>query len=106
MKTFAVFDAKTGEILQTHVQSGDLHGGPEELLRTVRPEAKLDAVGVIEVQGLVPGGNYRVDVNAKKLIQAEAGTARGAAGAFVQPLGGDPRAARHVVIHAEPGTRP
>jgi hypothetical protein len=101
MKTFVIFDRKSGEILQTHVQSGELHAGPEGLLRTARPEAKPDSVGVMEVEALTPGASYRVDVKAKRLVQADGGAARGAAGAFVQPAGGDYQAARHVVVHVE-----
>jgi hypothetical protein len=106
MKTFVIFDRKTGEILQTHVESGDLHTGPEGLLKTARPEAKPDAVGVMEVEALTPGVSYRVDVKAKRLVQAEGGTARGGAGAFVQPVGGDYHAARHVIVQVEPGKKP
>jgi len=70
-------------------------------LKTVRPEAKPEAVGVMEVESPTPGASYRVDVKAKRLVQSDAGAVRGAAGAFVQPAGGDYHAARHVVIHVE-----
>src|SRR5262245_54101371 len=99
MKTFIIFDRKTGEILQTHVQSGELHNGPEELLRTARPEAKLDAVDVMEVPSLVPGASYRVDVKARKLVRADGNAARGAAGASLQPVKGDLHTARTVVMY-------
>jgi hypothetical protein len=99
MKTFVIFDRKTGELLQTHVQAGELHGGPEELLRTARPEAKPESVGVMEVEALSPGVNYRVDVKAKRLVPAEGGAARGAAGASVQSLQREPHTAKHVVVH-------
>jgi hypothetical protein len=49
----------------------------------------------------VPGVSYRVDVKTKKLVQLEAGSAKGAAVASLQPFVGDPRAARTVVVHTE-----
>ena len=105
MKTFVIYDRKTGEILQAHAQAGDPHGGPEGLLKSARPEAKPDAVGVLEVEALAPGVGYRVDVKAKRLVAADGGAARGAGGASVSPAGGDPEAARHAVVHVEPAKK-
>jgi hypothetical protein len=99
MKTFVIFDRKTGEILQTHVQTDDYHEGTEHLLKTVRPEAPSDAVDVVAVQDMVPGASYRVDVKSKGLVPAEASEVQGTSGAFVLPAGGDPHAARTVVLH-------
>lgn len=102
MKTFVIFDRETGEIVQVHVQSesGDHHGGLEELVRTARSEEKLDTVDVIEVADLEPSAaGYRVDVKARRLVKAEGGAARGAAGASLQPLTGDLQTARTVVMY-------
>jgi hypothetical protein len=99
MKTYVIFDRKTGDILQVHVQAEAHHGGPEHLVRTVRPEAKVDAVDILEVAGLAPGASYRVDVKARKLIHTEGGASKGAAGASVQPLKGDVNRARAVVMY-------
>jgi hypothetical protein len=98
MKTFVIFDRKTGEILQTHMQTDELHKSPQELLKTVRPEAEGVAVDVMEVEILAPGTSYRVDVRGKKLLPVERSKTRGAGGAFVQPAGGDPLRARTVVF--------
>ena len=101
MKTFVIFDRKTGEILQTHVQMDDLHDGPEALLKLVRPEATGVAVDVMEVEGLAPGTSYRVDVKGKKLTAVDGKKAQGAGGAFVQSVDGDPRTARTVIFDTE-----
>jgi hypothetical protein len=98
MKTFVIYDRKTGEILQTHLQADELHYSPEELLKTVRPEAEGMAVEVMEVDSLAPGASYRVDVKGKKLMPVDISKARGAGGAFVQPVDGDPLKARTVVF--------
>lgn len=98
MKTFVIFDRKTGEILQTHIQPTELHYSPEELLKTVRPEAEGVAVDVMEVEGFAPGTSYRVDVKGKKLIPVDRSKARGAGGAFVQPADGDPLKTRTVLF--------
>ena len=98
MKTFIIFDRKTGEILQTHVQTDDLHRTPEELVKIARPEARSEAIDVMVVEGLSPGTRYQVDVKAKKLTPVEESKAPGAGGAFVQPAGGDPSTARTVVF--------
>jgi hypothetical protein len=99
MKTFVIFDRKTGEILQTHVQPEDLPGSLEDLLRVARPEAPREAVDILAVEELAPGTSYRVDVKERKLVPMVKGKARGAGGAFAQPAGGDPRQARTLVAH-------
>jgi hypothetical protein len=101
MKTFVIFDRQTGEILQTHVQSGDLRGSHHDLLSTVRPGATPEMVDVIPAESLAPSGAYRVDVKTRKLVHVEGGAARGAGGALLQPVGGDPHSARTVVVHVE-----
>jgi hypothetical protein len=102
MKTFVIFDRKTGEILQTHVQTGDLHGSPEEIVKMARPAAQGEAVDIMAVEELAPGTSYRVDVKAKKLVAVDGGKTRGAGGASVRPVGGDPRMARHVLLPMGP----
>jgi hypothetical protein len=98
MKTFVIFDRKTGEILQSHIQTDGLHSSPEDLLKTVRPEADGGAVDVMEVEGLAPGASYRVDVKGKKLMSVEPSKAHGTGGAFVQPAVGDPLRTRTVIF--------
>jgi hypothetical protein len=106
MKTFIIFDRQSGEILQTHVQAEDLRGSHHDLLSAVRPGATTEAVDVIQAESLAPGGAYRVDVKTRKLVHAEGGAPRGAGGAFLQPVGGDPRSARTVVVHVKERHRP
>lgn len=101
MKTHVIYNRKTGEILQTHVQTDDLHKDPEELLQMARPEAKGVVLDVMEAEGMVSGTGYRVDVKRKKLVPVGRRKARGAGGAFVQPSGGDPRMARTVFLPME-----
>jgi hypothetical protein len=98
MKTFVIYNRNTGEILQTHVQTDDLHDDAETLLQTVRPGAQGEDIDVMAVDALAPGTRYRVDVKAKQLVTVEGSEAAGAGGAFVQQVGGDPRIARTVII--------
>jgi hypothetical protein len=98
MKTFVIFDRKTGEIMQTHVQMDDLHRTPEELVKIARPEARSEDIDVMVVEGLSPDTKYKVDVKAKKLTPVEESKAPGAGGAFVRPADGDPSTARTVVF--------
>jgi hypothetical protein len=101
MKTFIIFDRETGEILQTHMQPDDLHNGPEDLLKVVRPEGESEDVGVMEVEGLEPGTSYQVDIKGKKLMPVDRNETRGTGGAFVQSVDGDPLRAKTVVFHLE-----
>ena len=101
MRTFVIYDRKTGEILQTHVQTDDCCTGREMLLQIARPESRDEAVEVLEVDRLTPGAHYRVDLKAKKLALAEKGKGKGAGGASVQPAGGDPGNARTVFVPVE-----
>ena len=100
MKTFVIFDRKTGAVLQTHVQSGDEQGGSDDLLRTARPEAKAGTVGLLEVEGVEPGRNYRVDLKTRKLV-LDKGTKRkaGSGGAHLLPVGGDAGSVRTEVLN-------
>lgn len=100
MKTFVIFDRKTGVVLQTHVQSDEEQGGPGDLLRTARPEAKAEAVDLLEVEGMTPGDSYRVDLKARKLVLDKGPKGKGGGGgALLLPAGGDPGLARTVVLH-------
>jgi hypothetical protein len=96
MKTFVIFDSKTGEILQTHVQTDEGHGRAEDLLKRARAEAQPETVDFMAVETLAPGTSYRVDVKAKKLISVERNKVKGAGGGVVQSVAGDPRTARTV----------
>lgn len=96
MKTFVIFDRKTGDILQTHVQGGEPYGGHQEILDMIRPGAAGGRVDVLEVEDLQPGTSYRVDVSAKKLKAVDETQAQGAGGAILQPVDGDPAQARTV----------
>lgn len=100
MKTFVIYDRKSGEILQFHTEMGDPPSIPEELLATARPGVRLDDVDVMEVADLEPGARYRVDVKVAKLIRVERGGAGSSAGASLQPLRGDLHTARTIVMHA------
>src|SRR5262245_9570944 len=100
MKTFVIFDRKTGEVLQTHVQTGELHSTPEELVKAARPEAKGVTVDVMEVGRLEPGISYRVDLKGKKLMPVDKDKTGGAGGGFVHAAAGDPFTARRVIFDA------
>jgi hypothetical protein len=95
MKTYVVFDRKTGEILKTHVQTAE-HAEPSEHFLKTMPDAERSAVDVLAVPEITAGSSYRVDVKARKLIPLVLEKAKGAGGGFVQPAGGDPRLARRI----------
>ncbi len=99
MKTFVIFDKKTGEILQTHVQIDDLHYAPDELLKIARPGAQTEIVDLMTVESLALGTSYRVDVKGRKLIPVEVAKAKGGGGARVLPAGGDPLMAQTVIFN-------
>ena len=42
MKTYVIFDRKSGDVVQTHVRSDDRQGEMQDLLRELRPEWKPD----------------------------------------------------------------
>jgi hypothetical protein len=95
MKTYVIYDRKTGEILQTHVRTDD-RGGPQDIVSMARREADRQSIDVLPVDQIVPGAGYKVDVKTKKLVAVEPNKVKGASAAFVQPVGGDPRVARKV----------
>ncbi len=82
MKTFVVFDRKTGEILQTHISAGHSLNDREDVLR-MRADAER-SVDVIEVDELAPGRAYKVDMKAGKLLPVEATKSKGSGGGSVR----------------------
>ena len=100
MKTFVVFDRKTGEILRTHVQTDSHSDAAEHISKTASPTAQSAVVEVLEIDELVPGESYRVDTNTKKLIKVAANKARGSGSAFVQQNVGQARSARREFVDA------
>jgi hypothetical protein len=98
METFVIFDPKTGEVLQTHVQDSDLRGDPRDLLQEVRPEAKPESVDIMRSDYLIPGTRYRVDMKSKKLVPVDKSKASGSGGAFVQSVEVNPALARRVIV--------
>ncbi len=95
MTTYVLFDKKTGEIVQTHVQTDTSRGRPEDIVRMAKPEAR-EALDVLAVDQLTPGASYKVDIKARKLVQVDHSKVRGFGGASVQRAGGDPGAARRL----------
>jgi len=98
MKTFVLFDRKTGQVVQTHVRSDDTPCDPEHLLRELRTEKEASGLGVLEVDRLRPDTAYRVDPKSRKLVAADPDKAKGMGGATVQTAGGDPLKARTVIV--------
>lgn len=92
MKTYVVFDRKTGEIVQTHVRTDRNYGRDEDLLRTAKPEGHQN-LDILAVDEIVPGTGYKVDTKARKLVPADANKLRGTGGAVVQHSGGISRTA-------------
>jgi hypothetical protein len=94
VKTFVIFDRKTGEILQTRTQTDDLPDSPQEVLRAARFGAKGEAADIMAVETMTPGTAYRVDVKTRKLTPVAEGKAPGAGGAFIQSSVSYPRTVR------------
>lgn len=105
MKTYVVFDRKTGEILRTHVQTDDYGDAAEHILKTANPDASRQAVDVLETEALAPGAGYRVDIKTKKLVPVEAGKTQGSGGGFVQSTSGDLRSSRKSFVDARTGKK-
>ncbi len=80
MKTFVVFDRKTGELLQTHVTADDSPHRPEEILK-MRPDQ--DRVAILQADEVTAGKNYKVDLKTNKLVAVEATKSKGSGGAFI-----------------------
>jgi hypothetical protein len=101
MKTYVVFDRKTGEILRTHVQTDDHSDAAEHISKTASPDLQRVAVDVLEVvEPLTPSVSYRVDLKQKKLVATEPNKTRGSGGAIVQSSAGVPRSGRRSFIDA------
>ncbi len=99
MRTFVIFDRKTGEVLQTHVTTDDVADEADDIIRMARPEAMDRAAGLLEVDTLEAGERYRVDVKANRLILQDKTSGAGAAG--VQIVAGDVREARQRIVTTE-----
>jgi hypothetical protein len=108
MKTYVIFDRKSGDVLQTHVRSDDHHGEMQDLLRELRPESTPESLDVLPVtERLVPGMSYRVDTKVKKLVAVDGtkGTkGRGFGAASIHRFEDGPKDAQRIFVQVKPET--
>ncbi|HMM42712.1 MAG TPA: hypothetical protein PKA95_12485 [Thermomicrobiales bacterium] len=98
MKTYVIFDRKTGEVLQTHVATDDAADNPDNILRMASPDA-TERAGVLEVDTIDSATGHRVDLKSNELVRHDKASGAGAAG--VQSSDGDPRGARTVILRSQ-----
>ena len=84
MKTFLIFNKKTGEVISTRVkvdlretifsseEAEALRMSKDDLLRYVDQALDQEDLDVLLVDDLIVGGSYRVDVKNKKVYRVEA----------------------------------
>jgi hypothetical protein len=101
-RTFVVYERATGRIVQTHVQLGDEHGDPGELLQVLRPDAG-DAFALLEAAPPHPGVACRVDPVAGAVVPGDGGGRPDGGGGGASAYPGDPRSVRVVTFRDRGG---
>lgn len=77
MKTYIIFERKTGNIVHTHVQAEEIPTSREDLLKLIEPNYDVRALDVLVVADISSRKFYRVNV---KTGQLEESDAKGAVG--------------------------
>ena len=72
MRTFVIFNNKSGEIVHTHVEDEEVCSSPEDVLAVVDPSLDRRTLEVLEVAGISPGQCYRVNAKTRKLEPVQA----------------------------------
>ena len=83
MKTYLVYDQKTGEVIHSHVASGAHPISRENLLAMVQRNRKA-TLDVLEIDDVSPGEVCRVDVQTKTIRRVGRGEVKGFGIAGVQ----------------------
>jgi hypothetical protein len=75
MKTYIVYDQKSGKIVHAHSAPGEARHRPDDILRLVHPSLDRSQLGTVEVGPgeMLSGRAYRVNANTKKLEIVESG---------------------------------
>ncbi len=99
MRTYVIFNSKTGEVVHTHVEDEEVSSSPDDLLAMVDPSHDRKLLEVLEVFGISPGECYRVDVRTKTLQQVQPDQISGFGSASVRQvrLEGTPRMVK--IVH-------
>ena len=82
MRTYVVYDQKTGKIVHVHNDTGDQRREPDDVLKYVHPSFSRARLAVVE-DHLAAGKSHRVNPKSKKIEVAKAGAH--SAGSAVQP---------------------
>src|SRR5262245_22959901 len=106
MKSYVLFDRTTGELVQMHVEMDDLPENCTEHLEKLSRQRADPPVEFLEAETLQPCTSDSVDIKAMKLVPVDESKAKGAGGAVVQSIEGDPLAARTVIFQSDQERQP
>jgi hypothetical protein len=75
MKTYLVYDQKSGNIVHVHNETGESRRKPEDVLRYVHPSVGRAHLESVEIESgqMRAGESYKVNPKTKKLESAKAG---------------------------------
>lgn len=87
MQTYLVFNEKTGEVVQTHIEADDVKTNPDDLLKTVDPSQDRKSLDVLVVNNLAVGESYRVDVKTRTVFKVDSQDVAGFGGGMTGAIG-------------------
>ena len=67
MRTYVIFNGKTGEIVHTHTEGEELRTSHDDVIAMVDPSHDRKVLEVAMADSISPDECYRVDVKTKKL---------------------------------------
>ena len=75
MKTYLVYDRKSGTIVHVHREAGESRRMAEDVFRYVHPSITREHLATVEIESgqMVAGKSYRINPRTNKLESAEAG---------------------------------
>jgi hypothetical protein len=88
MKTYVVYDQKSGKIVHAHRASEEAQHKPEDILRLVHSSLDRSQLGILEFRSVEmrAGESYRVNPKTKKLERTKSGA--GSSGSVSQSKAG------------------
>ena len=80
MKTYVIYNRKTGKIVHAHGASGEARPKPDDILRLVHPSLDRSQLEMVEIGSgeMRAGEAYRVNPKTKKLKHAKTGASSSA----------------------------
>lgn len=99
MRTYMIFNTKTGEIVHTHLETDGASSTHDDIFVLIDPAHDRNLLEILEVGYISPGESYRVNVETKTLERVEPEKTLGFGSGHVQSFG-EVRAPRMVkVVH-------